>query len=215
MALRSLLHFGRKSRADSGLAVASSGRNRPRSSPRTDAQLNPPDPKTVLSQWQRLRSLDPKSHDYDELLRTLVDEGGNRRAAMGFAADDAGIVIDIIGEVSFCDMIDCASTTSHARYSDQALKSGRLRGGLAHMGFVILRKLAGTTGRLPDNYLVNKGADFQIEEGIFACGGFADVRKGVLVKKAVAVKTIRVTQDSNFSKIRKVGTTSSVRSRFC
>ena len=77
----------------------------------------------------------------------------------------------------------------------------------------MLRKLAGNAGTLPNNYLVSKGADFQVEENIFACGGFADVRRGVLFKKVVAVKTIRMAQDSNLPKIRKVCTASSVRSR--
>ena len=79
----------------------------------------------------------------------------------------------------------------------------------------MLRRLAGSTGRLPDSYLVNKGAGFHVEDAIFACGGFADVRKGILANKAVAVKTIRVAQDSNFPKIRKVGTLISVRFRSC
>jgi len=70
----------------------------------------------------------------------------------------------------------------------------------------MLRKLVGNTGLLPDSYLVNKGVDYQVEKRIFACGGFADIRRGKLAKKAVAVKTIRTAQDSDMSKIRKVGT---------
>ena len=85
-----------------------------RNSPRRDVQPNLPDPQDVLLQWQRLGSLDTKPHDYDELLKTLVNVAGNRKVAMKFAADEAGIVIDIIGEVSFCDIIYCASTTSYA-----------------------------------------------------------------------------------------------------
>jgi len=101
-----------------------------------------------------------------------------------------------------------------ASVEHQALGSGRLQGKLAYWGFIVLRKLAGKTGQLPDNYLVNKGANFQVEETIFACSGFADVRMGILVDKAVAVKTVRVAQDNNFSKTRKVGTLTSVRLRF-
>ena len=79
----------------------------------------------------------------------------------------------------------------------------------------MLRKLVGNTGQLPDNYLVSKDADYQVEERIFAHGGFADVRKGRLAKKVVAVKTIRWAQDSNMSKIRKVSTVTDVRSGSC
>ena len=79
----------------------------------------------------------------------------------------------------------------------------------------MLRRLAGNHSRLPKNYLVTKGADFRVEENIFACGGFADVRKGIMVGKAVAVKTIRMAQDKNLTKIRKVGTLIDIQSRFC
>ena len=74
----------------------------------------------------------------------------------------------------------------------------------------MLRKLVGNTGLLPESYLVSKGPGFQVEETIFACGGFADVRRGKLDDKVVAVKTIRVAEDSNFPAIRKVGTLISV-----
>ena len=93
----------------------------------------------------------------------------------------------------------------------QALKGGRLQSKLAGHSLAMLRKLSGSTGQLPDSYLVGEGVDYQVEDGIFACGGFADVRKGKLAKKIVAVKTIRMTQDSNMSKIRKVGTVMGVR----
>jgi hypothetical protein len=74
---------------------------------------DPPDPKAVLSQWQRLGSLKPGSRGYNELLRTLIGVEGNGNVAMGFTDDNAGILINIIGEVSFCDIVSCASTTSY------------------------------------------------------------------------------------------------------
>ena len=104
--------FRSRFRPDPVLAVPSPDRVHFQPPPE-DARPDPPDPRIVLSQWQHLGSLDPESHDYDELLRTLVDMEGNRKAAMKFTDNDAGIVINIIGEVSFCDMIDHASTTSY------------------------------------------------------------------------------------------------------
>jgi len=91
---------------------------------------------------------------------------------------------------------------------------GGLQGKLACHTLSMLRKLAGNAGRVPDSYLVSKGADYQVEKRIFACGGFADIRKGKLSKKVVAVKTIRTAQDSDMSKIRKVGTLADVRPKF-
>jgi len=96
----SLLHFGWKSRA----------RLPP---PNKGPQLDPPDRQTILSQWQRLGSLDPKSRDYIELLRTLVDVEANRSVASKFTDDDAGIVINIMGDVSPCGTIDWTSSTTY------------------------------------------------------------------------------------------------------
>jgi len=73
---------------------------------------DPPDLQTVILQWQHLGSLDPNSCDYNELLSTLVDIEGNGTVATKFTDDGAGIVINIIGEVSFCDIIDRVPTTS-------------------------------------------------------------------------------------------------------
>jgi hypothetical protein len=80
-----------------------------------------------------------------------------------------------------------------------------LQSALAHHAFSLLRKLAGNTGQLPDSYLIRKDGDYKVEERIFACGGFADVRKGRLANRTVAVKTIRIAQDMDIFKIRKVG----------
>ena len=74
----------------------------------------------------------------------------------------------------------------------------------------MLRKLVGNTGQLPDNYLVDRGPGFQVEEKVFAWGALTDVRRGLLGGKAAAVKTIRMAQDSDFPKIRRVGTLISV-----
>ena len=103
-----------RSRADPGPVAPILDHVRFQPSPKKDGRPDPPDPQTVLSQWQRLTLLDSRSHDYDELLRTLVEVEGNRKAAMKFTDNNAGIVINIIGEVSFCDITACVSTTSYA-----------------------------------------------------------------------------------------------------
>ena len=95
---------------------------------------------------------------------------------------------------------------------NQALKTARLQKKLAHRGFVLLRKLAAHTGRLPDSYLVKKDADFRVEKTILAAGGFADVRRGTLAETKVAVKTIRVAETSDFPNVQKVGTVVNARS---
>jgi hypothetical protein len=104
-------------------AVPSPGNVRFKSSSK-DARPDPPDPKAVLSQWQRLGSLKLGSRGYNELLKTLVDVEGNRNVAMKFTDNDAGTVINIIGEVSFCDIVDCASITPYTCVLPLILGSG-------------------------------------------------------------------------------------------
>ena len=97
----------------------------------------------------------------------------------------------------------------------QALKGERLQGKVAHQGFILLRKLSAHTGKLPDCYLVEKGPGFQVEKPIFAAGGFADVRRGKLAGKKVAIKTIRMAQDQDLLNVRKVGTIINARLGLC
>jgi len=99
----SLLHFGWRSRADPD----------PLPPPNNGPELDPPDRQAVLSEWQRLSSLDPKSRDYVELLRTLIDVEDNRSVALKFTENDAGIVINVIGDVSSCAIIDRSSHGLH------------------------------------------------------------------------------------------------------
>lgn len=102
----SLLHFGRKTRIDPRVPVPSPDYIPSLSSPDKRTQSDPPSRQAVLSQWQRLGSLDPKSRDYINLLGTLVDVKGNRSVALKFTNNDARIVINIIGEVSSYDPVD-------------------------------------------------------------------------------------------------------------
>ena len=192
-----LLHFGRQPRAN------------------TDAQLDHPDHQALLSQWQRLGSLDRKSRSYVELLRNLVDVEVNRTLTLEFAGDNADVVINIIGDVSHCNLFYFYHV-SHidAPAERQALKGGMLHGELARHSLCMLRRLAGNTGQLPNNYFVSRGADYHVEKRIFACGRFADVRRGTLAKKAVAVKTIRVAQDMDVTETRKVSFTANILSPF-
>lgn len=105
-------HIRSQPSADPGLAVPRPDHIHFQPSLGRDGRPDP-DPQTVLSQWRSLGALDPKSNGYDELLRTLVDVEGNRKVAMKFTDNDVGIVINTIGEVSFCDIFSRVSTTPH------------------------------------------------------------------------------------------------------
>lgn len=68
----------------------------------------------------------------------------------------------------------------------------------------VLRKLAANTRQVPESYLVGRWTRFTVHEEIIAGGGFADVREGRLGKRSVAVKTIRVSQETDIDKVHKV-----------
>ncbi|KAF9644344.1 kinase-like protein [Thelephora ganbajun] len=67
--------------------------------------------------------------------------------------------------------------------------------------FVMLRRLAGTHGRLPDSIMITE--NIEVEGEIRASGGFADVRSGRYMGSLVAVKTLRVAAQDDLQKIRK------------
>lgn len=94
----SLLRFGRPYRCDP-VPVPNTADTRPLPSPNTDPQLEYPDRQTALSQWQLLKTLDPKSHNYVELLKRLVEVEGNRNLALELTDGDAGAVINTIDGV--------------------------------------------------------------------------------------------------------------------
>ena len=101
-----------RSRVDSELGVPSPGHVRFQLPPK-DGRPDRLDPQTVLSQWRRLGLLDPRSNDYDELLKTLFDIESNRKLPTKFKDSDAGIVINIIDEVSLRDTFYRALSTSY------------------------------------------------------------------------------------------------------
>ena len=99
----SFLRFRRESDANPGRTLQSPDHIHFQLPSKRDIRLPPLDPQAVLPQWHHLRSLDPDSRDYNELLGTLVGVEGNRRVAMKFTDKNAGVVINIIDEVSPCD----------------------------------------------------------------------------------------------------------------
>jgi len=69
---------------------------------------------------------------------------------------------------------------------------------------VTLRRLAESYGRLPDSLVIAE--NIEVEDNVFASGGFADIRRGRYKGGLVAVKTLRVGEGSDVLKIKRVGT---------
>ena len=85
----------------------------------------------------------------------------------------------------------------------KALRAARLNTELRPLALMVLRRLCGRIGHLPDSYLLFDKLD--VSGMPYASGGFADVRKGVFKGKDVAVKSVRVSEMGDKVKIRKVG----------
>ena len=71
----------------------------------------------------------------------------------------------------------------------------------------MLRSLAYNAGQVPNRYKINRNLTFDVDPVAFASGGFSDVRRGTLGDKLVAVKVLRMAQDSNVVELQKVGST--------
>jgi hypothetical protein len=85
----------------------------------------------------------------------------------------------------------------------KAFRSARLEPELRHLAFGVLRRLCGRIGHLPESYLLSD--KFDLSGSPRAFGGFADVRMGVLKGMNVAVKSLRVSEVDDRTRIRKVG----------
>lgn len=66
-----------------------------------------------------------------------------------------------------------------------------------------MRKLAYSSGQVPARYQVNQQS-LRVETALIAGGAFADVRKGTLGDKAVAVRTLRIDCQTDRTESTKV-----------
>lgn len=66
-----------------------------------------------------------------------------------------------------------------------------------------MRLLAYESGQVPPRYQVDPHA-LNVEATVIANGAYADVRKGRLGNRAVAIRTLRIDQRTNADNVRKV-----------
>ena len=69
-----------------------------------------------------------------------------------------------------------------------------------------MRRLAGASRQVPKSYFVDPFTRYKVGKRVIASGGFADIRKGRLKGKNVAVKTIRISleDEKNIGPIHEV-----------
>ena len=84
------------------------------------------------------------------------------------------------------------------------LKGSKLPAITRSHAFKLMRKLSAVSRQVPESYFVGRFARYTVEESIIASGGFADIRKGRLGGKDVAVKTIRTSMESRIGAIHEV-----------
>ena len=66
----------------------------------------------------------------------------------------------------------------------------------------MLRRLAASYGQLPDCMIITE--KIEVSDEILASNGFVDLRPGTCMGHRITVKTMRVTAQDDFLKIRKV-----------
>ena len=132
------------------------------------------------------------------------------RMLAGILADEKGrIFIQYLGRtgaelcVKILDRVsrDLTCTIRRLRRSCQGIMEGNLKSAEKNTFRVTLRRLAELYQLLPDYMVITSG--LEVSDKIIASGGFGDVRSGMYMGSAVAVKTAKVAA-KDFQKIRKV-----------
>ncbi|KAF9643193.1 kinase-like protein [Thelephora ganbajun] len=134
--------------------------------------------------------------DYGRLWKDVTnatDEGKVVRTLAEILSDKEGR--EFVSDLKHKDAELCIEILDHG------IAEHKLKVAEKQAFFVTLRRLAETHGRLPDSITITE--NIEVEGGIHASGGFADVRSGRYMGCLVAVKTLRVAMHDDLLKIRK------------
>jgi len=165
-------------------------------SPATD---NPPESPIAL-QWQHLASMDRQSPDFLPLLSTLT-AGDNRLSTAALRDNDAEIALSVMDEVGYSFSV---KAITYAVPFVQLFISGKIPSEHGRDTLHAMRALAYNSGQVPPRYQVNRHS-LRKDADVIANGAFADVRKGRLGGKTVAIRTLRIDRSKvGHSETRKV-----------
>ena len=139
----------------------------------------------------------------------LLHSGENRNIVKKFRGTDAAVVINTIDKVSPTNQAHRAHyrdsrTASVFPSTLKVLKCNQVPDRTKARALSLLRQLAGASRQVPKSYQISRWTRYTVENGIFASGGFADIRQGKLGTRVVAVKTIRTSQVTDIGEIHKV-----------
>ena len=151
--------------------------------------------------------LDPKAEGFLELFRSFLLSKDERTAILALSEEDAKVFIEIIDRVCFsrttpsvCSMIWSLNF--------KAFRALRLDSELKTITFSVLKKLCGRMGHLPSSYLLSR--KFDLSGMPHASGDSSDLQKGTFKGKDVAVKSLRISELDDKTRIRKVGNQATV-----
>jgi len=158
------------------------------------------DTSLIVSRWQRLASMDRQSPDFPPLLSSLTADG-NRSSTTGLRGDNARVTLNMIDEVSSAF---AGKATTYVTPSAQVLRDGKIPGQYERDTLCTIRTLAYNSGQVPPRYQVDRKSLSMETHAVIANGAFADVRKGRLGDKMVAVRTLRIDRQTDRDEAQKV-----------
>jgi len=158
------------------------------------------DASLIVSRWQQLTSIDRQSPDFPPLLSSLTADG-NRSSTTGLCGEDARVTLNMIDEVR---SVFAGKATTYATRPAQVLRDGKIPGEYERDTLCTIRTLAYNSGQVPPRYQVDRRSLSMEKHTIIGNGAFADVRKGRLCGKIVAVRTLRIDQKTDFDEAQKV-----------
>lgn len=157
----------------------------------------------IVSQWQKLVSMDQQSPGFLPLLSSLI-AGANRSSTIRLQGHDARIVLDALDKVRFSfSMAGERPGSNLCRMIPQVFRDDKLSNEYYRDTLSVMRALAHDSSQVPPRYQVEPEA-LSVEAGVIAHGASSEVRKGKLGDKIVAVKTLKVDQQTDPRHLRKV-----------
>ena len=155
----------------------------------------------IVLRWQHLASMDRQSPDFLPSLASLAAER-DRSSTTALRGDDARATLSLIDEVSLTLAV---KAITYVTRSAQVLRDDDIPGKHRSDALCTMRTLAYNSGQIPSHYQADRQS-LSVEAHIIASSAFAEVRKGRLGDKTVAVRVLRIDRQTDLNDARKVCT---------
>ena len=148
--------------------------------------------------------MDLESSGFLPLLSSLTS-GDNRSSVINLRDTEASLALDAMDQVSLAPSVSIAT---YVEPSVQLLRDSNIEDEHRNSILYLTRRLAYNSGKVPARYQVDRDS-LNKEPAVIANGSFADVRKGKLGDKVVAIRTLKVDRETSGDSSRKVRVVSS------